>query len=171
MQRIKTNIKFSKGLNNIESQFYGFVTKQNGSWRGCRADDGCKKKIVIVDEEAAKDMLPNTLYRCSLIPMRNENGFIAKTATAIRFKVTIHSVSRGSKFYVLVCFGNKEIIYDPASKDKRKNNIQTIANGLRKRVDLENPNATAEDFIDAACLIQRLYKSQPQKQKGKAYVH
>ena len=41
-QKIKTNIKFYKGLDNVEDRLYGFVTKSNGSWRGCR--DTKKKK-------------------------------------------------------------------------------------------------------------------------------
>ncbi len=69
-QRIKTNIKFYKGLDNVADKLYGFVAKSNGSWRGCRETES-KKKIVFVDTAIAKDIIPNTLYSCSLVPMRN----------------------------------------------------------------------------------------------------
>lgn len=60
-QRIKTNIKFYKGLENVAYRLYGFVTKTNGSWKGCRETES-KKKIVFVDPSIAKDIIPNMLY-------------------------------------------------------------------------------------------------------------
>lgn len=157
-QRIKTNIKFSQGLNNVSDKLYGFVTKCNGSWRGCREDSTQKKKIVFVDEEICKDVLPNILYHCSLIPMRNEGGFIAKHVTPVKFKATITTVCNKKKQVVRVTFGNKVFVYDPSSQDKHKNDIKTIADTLRVRNDLENAMMVAEDFVDNACLLQRLYQ-------------
>lgn len=72
-QRIKTNIKFYKGLENVADRLYGFVTKTNGSWKGCRETES-KKKIVFVDPSIAKDIIPNMLYSCTLMPMRSETG-------------------------------------------------------------------------------------------------
>ena len=110
-QRIKTNIKFYKGLDNVADKLYGFVAKSNGSWRGCRETES-KKKIVFVDTAIAKDIIPNTLYSCSLVPMRNEGGFIAKSATIIKFPGTVATVCRKNVFLVRITFGNKEYIYD-----------------------------------------------------------
>lgn len=45
-QRIKTNIKFYKGLENVADRLYGFVTKTNGSWKGCRETESKKKNRV-----------------------------------------------------------------------------------------------------------------------------
>lgn len=156
-QRIKTNIKFYKGLENVADRLYGFVTKTNGSWKGCRETES-KKKIVFVDPSIAQDIIPNMLYSCTLMPMRSETDFIAKSANIIRFPATIKTICRKNVFVVRITFGNKEIIYDPSSKEKRKNDIQVIAQLLRGRNDLENAIATAEDFIDNAFMIRRLYE-------------
>lgn len=156
-QRIKTNIKFYKGLENVADRLYGFVTKTNGSWKGCRETES-KKKIVFVDPSIAKDIIPNMLYSCTLMPMRSETGFIAKSATILRFPATIKTICRKNVFVVRITFGNKEIIYDPSSKEKRKNDIQVIAQLLRGRNDLENAIATAEDFIDNAFMVRKLYE-------------
>ncbi len=156
-QRIKTNIKFYKGLDNVADKLYGFVAKSNGSWRGCRETES-KKKIVFVDTAIAKDIIPNMLYSCSLLPMRNEGGFIAKSATLIKFPGTITTICRNSTFRIKITFGNKEYIYDPSSKEKRKSDIKAIADILRNRHDLENAMSVAEDFVDNACIIKRLYE-------------
>lgn len=159
-QRIKTNIKFYKGLNNVESRIYGLVTKVNGSWRGCRETDNCKKKIVFVDPEISKDIMPNTLYSCSLIPMRNEEGFIAKTATLLTFEGAIETKVCKNTYQITVKFGNKTYIYDPASKEKRQRDIKAIADTLRKRPDLKDASMVAEDFINSACIVKRLYEQE-----------
>lgn len=157
IQKIKTNIKFYKGLNNMQDRLYGFVTKSNGSWRGCR-EDTVKKKIVFIDPTISEDIIPNVLYSCTLIPMRNEEGFIVKSASIIKFIGTISTTCRKNVFLVTVKFGNKVIIYDPSSKERRKREIKTIADNLRSRVDLENAHGVAEDFINSACIVKRLYE-------------
>ena len=156
-QKIKTNIKFYKGLDNAADRLYGFVTKSNGSWRGCRMTEG-KKKIVFVDTAIAKDIIPNTLYSCSLTAMQNGNGFIAQSASMVRFKGTISTACRKDIFLVRVQFGNKTIVYDPSSKKRRNRDIQTIADNLRNRLDLQDASEVAEDFISNACMIKRLYE-------------
>lgn len=154
---IKTNIKFYKGLDGMTDKIYGFVTKVNGCWRGCRKEES-KKKIVFVDEAIVKDIIPDTLYSCSLIPMQNNGGFIAKTANIVRFEAAIHTTCRKNSFIVSVKFGNKLYVYDPASKDKQKQNIKKIADALRSRVDLVNPSNTAEEFINQACMVKIMYE-------------
>lgn len=159
--RIKTNIKFYKGLDNVADRLYGFVTKKNFSWRGCREDEP-KKKIVFVEPSIAGSILPNQLYHCSLVPMACDKGFIAKSATLIQFEATIITACRKGKFFVKVSFGNKELIYDPSHPSPRKNNIQKIADNLRNRMDLKNAREVAEDFINNACMIKRLYEQYKQ---------
>lgn len=162
-QKIKTNIKFYQGLGDVADKLYGFVTKSNGSWKGCRVTED-KKKIVLVDVSIAKDIVPNMLYSCSLTEMLNGDGFIAKSASMVKFKATISTTYRNNSYLVRVRFGNKIIIYDPASKERRKRNIQSIADAIRQRLDLEDPSQVAEDFINDACMIKRLYE------QGKANV-
>lgn len=157
-QNIKTNIKFYKGLDGVESRLYGLVTKKQGSWRGCRETDDCKKKIVFIDPSISKDIIPNALYSCSLIPMKKEGGFIAKTAQLIKFKAMIETKITRTTFRVSVKFGNKVITYDPTSNEKRQQNIKTIADGLRKRVDILDAGQVAEDFLNSACIVKRMYE-------------
>lgn len=156
-RKIKTYIKFSKGLDNVADKVYGFVTKKNGSWRGCR-DTEEKKKIVLVAPELVDGIIPDMLYSCSLTPMRNDKGFIANSANLVKFKGTISSICRGDKFIVNVQFGNRLFTYDPSSNDRRKNDIQGIAEALRTRVDLENAAIVAEDFVNDAFVVRRMYK-------------
>lgn len=154
---IKTNIKFYKGLDNASDKLYGFVTKINGSWRGCRKD-APKKKIVFIDEKLTQDIIPNQLYRCTLIPMAKDGGFIVISATIMQFPAMVRTNTYRGCYWVKVTFGNKCIVYVPDSKEKRKKNIHAIAENLRKRSDLENAWQVAEDFLNAAVCVKRLYE-------------
>lgn len=156
-KRIKTLIKFNRGLNNSADRIYGLVTKQNGSWRGCRKEDDCKKKIVFVDRSIADTIIPNVLYKCSLKPMKTEQGFIAMSATPIKFKAIIETKTRKNYSQVEVRFGNKSYVYSPS--DKNGKSIKEIADELRAREDLLNPCQVAEDFLDSVCIVKRVYES------------
>ncbi|MCM1296168.1 MAG: hypothetical protein NC311_11560 [Muribaculaceae bacterium] len=153
---IKTIIKFYKGLDNMEDRLYGFVTKDNGSWKGCRETES-KKKIVFVDAAFQDEIIPNALYKCTLVPMTTKEGFIAKTATLIRFPATMVTKCNGRTFSIEIKFGNKTLVYDPDSTDPRKRDIQGIAANIRGRNDMENPAEVAEEFISSACMVKRLY--------------
>ena len=50
------------------------------------------------------------------------------------------------------------LIYDPTSTEKRKRDIKAIADNLRTRLDLEDGQIVAEDFINNACIVKRLYE-------------
>lgn len=155
---IKTNIKFYKGLDNAMDRLYGFVTKKNGNWRGCRIDEA-KKKIVFVDPSIASDIVPNVLYHCSLIPMQCNTGFIAKTAKLVMFEANIIADCNEdfTSFSVKVKYGNKELVYDPGSREKRKRDIQGIARIIRLSIELKNAMIVAEDFINCAVEVKTLY--------------
>lgn len=157
MKTIKTNIKFSKGLNNVENKLYGFVTRVNGSWRGCRSDEP-KKKIVFVEESVADSIIPNSLYNVTLKPMNNGDGFIAISVREVKFPAQITTTVKDSEFQVKVSFGNANLIYNPFSSFEREKNIVAIANLIRCRKDLLNPLKVAEDFINEACIVSRLAK-------------
>lgn len=157
--RIKTNIKFYSGLDNVADRLYGFVTKVHGSWRGCRESEPIKK-VVFPDAALCSDIIPGVLYSCSLIPMNSGNGFIAKTANIVKFeaKISTHCNNENGVFNVCVQFGNKKIVYDPSSKFKNRTDISSIAQELRNRVDLEQALCVAEDFINHALIVRRLYQ-------------
>lgn len=160
---IKTNIKFYSGLDDVEKRLYGFVTKVNGSWRGCRETE-LQKKIVFVDPSLIDKVIPNVLYSCTLIPMRNDNGFIVKSINLLQFEASISTYCRENKhqFSVTVKFGNKVFVYDPSSKEHRKRDITKIADILRNRADLLNAHSVAEEFINNACIVKRLYNQYQQ---------
>ena len=158
-QQIKTIIKFTKGTEGINNgKTYGFVTKKDGHWMGCRAEDDCKKKIVFIDRMIAKSIQENVPYNVTLIPMQSDKGFIATSATQVKFDAKI--ITRMSKgvFKVLVKFGMKTIVFDPSSNSERYNCINVIADHIRHRTDLKSPIQVAEDFIDCACIVKDLYK-------------
>ena len=155
-QIIKTNIKFQK---NEKGVFQGFVTKnQYGSWRGCREDATVSKKIVLLDPRQVEiELKENVLYQCTLIPMQSDCGFIAISAKLLQFEAKTETIAHDNVYKVIVRFGNKVITYDPTSKNQKRNDIQGIANLLRNREDLKYANATAEEFLDCACLLQSIY--------------
>ena len=157
IQKIKTNIKFKQ--EEETGKLFGFVTKnKNGSWRGVSEQSGMKKKIVLVDRHMEPSMQPNVLYSVVLIPMENDNGFVAISAKLMQFDAKIETVADEKKFSVTVHFGNKVIKYDPTSKRSCENNIQYISKLLRSRVDLKSKEAVAEEFLDCACLVNSIYK-------------
>lgn len=158
IQIIKTNIKFYKGLDGISEKVYGFVTKVGSSWLGCRQNVE-KKKIVFVDPMLEAKIVPNRLYKCSLEPMRDGGGFIAKSATLVKFKATIASVCKHGTYKVYVKFGNKQIVYAPSSEDKHKSDIRRISNLLQERIDLHSPEKVIEEFVDSACMVKMLYQN------------
>lgn len=158
MSVIKTNIKYSKSP---EGKLYGFVVKsKDGSWRGVREDCKDGKKIVLIDPMVEKDIQPNLLYHSLLVPMNNDKGFICLNASLIKFTAKIKSfnIPEHKYFRVEVHFGQKVIKYDPSSKNKKINNMQSIADMLRKREDLRDPMTVADMFLDAATVALACYK-------------
>lgn len=165
MKTIITNIKFYKGVSNVENKIYGFVTKHEGHWRGCRVDTE-KKKVVLVDPQFEKDIVPNVLYRCSLIPMKSGGGFIAIEATPCKAKAHLEITQNAGRPKLIVSFGYKRMIYDPSSPNPKKNNISAIADDLRNRHDLEDAHIVAQDFIDNACIVRRIWKQHEASQQA-----
>lgn len=155
-QVIKTNIKFKK---NEKGVFQGFVTKnEHGSWRGCREDADVSKKIVLLNpRQISIEIKENTLYQCSLIPMKSDCGYIVISAKQVQFEAKTETVVHENVYRVMVKFGNKIVTYDPTSKQQKRNDIQSIADFLRSREDLKYANAVAEEFLDCACLLQSIY--------------
>src|SRR5574344_1285896 len=86
---IRTIIKFNKLT--VNGSMVGYVTKHESSWKGCREQSECKKRIVLVDAKIASGIIENVLYRTVLIPMADGNGFIAISATPVLFPAKIES--------------------------------------------------------------------------------
>ena len=158
-KRIRTIIKFSKGADDFNGgKIYGFVTKENGSWKGCRKDDNCKKKIVLVDPSVEPTICEDMPYSALIIPMASQQGFIAINAKPIKFEAKIVTEVRKGVFRVIVKFGMKAFEYDPSSPSPQYTNITKIAERIRLRKDLKNATQVAEDFISSACIVRDLYR-------------
>jgi len=152
---IKTNLKFKKGDN---GQYYGFVTRVGASLRGCLETDSCQKSIVFADK-ALTAIIPNVLYRTTLIPMNDKkHGFIAVNVDVVKFKARVETFISDDTFKVEVKFGNKTISYNPASKSKMYSSISHIADLLSNRVDIMYPGETVNDFLEAASIVLAYYK-------------
>ena len=107
-KRIKTNVKFV--MSERDGSPIGYVTKINGAWKGCRGNDQCKKKIVLVDKELGKRIVPNCLYKVVIIPMLHNDGFVTIHAEIVKFTATVTTNIDGDFPSVSVTFGNKTIV-------------------------------------------------------------
>lgn len=158
MQNIKTIIKYQKGTEGINNgNLFGFVTKENGHWRGCRDTDTCKKKIVLVSPAISDSIQEGIPYSASIVPMRSDNGFVTISATPIKYKARVVTQVRKGEYVVYVKFGMKTFTYDPTSKSEKYTDIGKIADCIRHRMDLHDAQQVAEDFIDSACIVKDLY--------------
>jgi hypothetical protein len=157
-KQIKTIIKFQRGTDGVNrGKTYGFVTKDGGRWRGCREGDSYKKRIVFVDSAISETIVPGILYKVALKATKDSQCFIATSAVLFKFEARIVTKIKKGVFMVCVCFGNKNVVYDPDSKNPRRNNIQSIADYIRHCPELKNAMQVAEDFLDSAFLVKTLY--------------
>ena len=157
MKSLRIYLKFQKRKEN--GQLYGFVTQKRGNWMGCYENYEGGKRIVIVAKELTPTTLENTLYQAKIIPMNNgKPGFIAVNLKIIKFKATVETILKKEGFAVLVKFGNRTIKYDPESKWKNERCHSDIANLLRHRVDIEDPERTAMDFETAVYYTSMKFK-------------
>lgn len=155
---IRTGIKFKRGENGSrnEGRLYGFVTKENGSWKGCREEDERPKKIVFPHSDYENTIVEGMLYWVTLYPICNNKCFVATLVTLAKFDAKIETIARKGIFLVYVKFGNKKITYNPLSDEPKMKDIKGIADYLRGRIDLNNAQQVAEDFLDAACVVKSL---------------
>ena len=162
-KQIKTYLKFQRSDRNVNA-FVSYVRKENGSWKGCRESDGCKKKVVLADNLLAATLLENVLYCAILVPMRECMGFVAISAEPVRFKARIESVISYERYAVYVKFGNKTITYDPESPLNMESSIDSIVATLRKRIDLRDTEHVVHDFKEAAETVLAYYRADSQNQ-------
>lgn len=154
-KRIKTNVKFV--MSERDGSPIGYVTKINGAWKGCRGNDQCKKKIVLVDKELGKRIVPNCLYKVVIIPMLHNDGFVTIHAEIVKFTATVTTNIDGDFPSVSVTFGNKTIVYDPSSYDRNRSDMSCVIKTLSQRIDIKDMDSVIADFIDSAELVRRTY--------------
>lgn len=149
VKKMIINIKFTK---NKQSGFLaGYVTKQNGSWKGCRADDPRNKKIVLPGQEVKSGLMENVLYRTKVIPMKEKDGFVAIKVEPVQFDARIETVFIGKKYRIEVRFGNKTLVYDPfCKKNQQRSDMAKFRKTLESRPDIKDLQQVVDDFLDMA---------------------
>lgn len=156
---IFTKVKFCKSEETGAT--VGFVSQNPITKRVCgvHADSPYPKKICLVDKKLAPDILLNVLYDVTLIPMKEKNGYVAISATPVRFKATVEVTYVPKALYkVVVRFGNKTIVFDP--KDGKKDtcrNMDKCLELLEHRVDVEDLASVVSDFADSCNVLLRFY--------------
>ena len=156
--RIRTNIKFQIDK---DGSPIAFVYKNGmGSWRGCRENENCgKKKIVVADKEICASIIPEVLYMATLIPMHNEKGFVAISVKPKRFIAAVKIVPEVHSYKIQVKFGNKVIEYDPYNKrDLNRSQIDGVCSILSKRPDILNKEQAIATLMEFARTAMRIYK-------------
>lgn len=152
--KIKTCLKFKRSK--LNQSLIGFVTKQGQSWRGCRENENVNKKIVIADYQISKSMLPEILYKVTLVPMTTDKGFIAINATEIKFEAFVTIVKNNGVYEVIVSFGNKNIVFSPMSNNGKSNDYGKVLKVLANRIDIKDLEIVISDFAQAALEVKKL---------------
>ena len=159
-KRIYTKLKFTKS--DQTGAVIGFASQnmKTGEIRGVRQDSEYPKKICVVDRSIVNEILLDTLYDVTLIPMNNKNGYVVIEATPVQFKATIETTYIPKCLYHIdVKFGNKKIQFDP--KDGRKPSVKKLElcrRVLETRVDVRNLPQVMEDFDIATIDLIRKYE-------------
>ena len=154
-KKFTVNLKFQRSEN---GRIAGFVTRYSGSWHGCRAEEEKPKKIVLLDIKLANIIMPGVLYKVKLIPMRDNGGFVAISASPIQFDATISVLETDRKPRVELKFGNKTISYCPLSLNPKYSDIDSISNHLLHRLDIRNVYEVTQNFILAASSLKEKLK-------------
>ena len=154
VKKFTVNLKFCRDVN---GKMMGFVTRYNGSWHGCRAEESKPKKIVLLDIGLVDVVMPGVLYRVKLIPMRDNCGFVAIHATPIQFDAKIETVFNGAIPHIEVRFGNKTIVYYPISNNPKYSDIDGISNHLLHRLDIRNVYEVTQEFLVTANALRARY--------------
>lgn len=146
---LKTCLKFHQreGSRNMVS----FVTQaSNKAWRGCKENSPEPKRVVVLGNVPSAFVKEGVLYKCVLVPMRSGAGFVATSATPMKFNATLSAKGIGAEARIDVSFGNCTITYQPGSKDPKLNNRNTVLERIAKRNDIRNIEETISDFMEAA---------------------
>lgn len=150
--RVRTYLKFIKSEQT--GAYIGFVSQNPKTGRICgvRQDSEHPKKICVLDKALTRDVLVNTLYDATLIPMAEKNGYIVVDIIPVQFKAAIETTYVPKAIYrVEVKFGNKVIRFDPL--DGRKDTIRSLKkckSVLEKRTDIQDVIQVVDDFMVAA---------------------
>lgn len=159
-KRVATKLKFIKSEQTGAIVSFVSQNPKTGQIRGVRQDEQYPKKICVLDKKLIPDVLLNTLYECTLIPMSEKDGYVVIEVTPVQFKATIEvSYIPKAIYTVEVKFGNKTILFDP--KDGKKDSVRKLEQCrrvLETRVDVKNLPQVLEDFDKSVTNILRKYE-------------
>lgn len=140
----------------------GFVSQNpvTGIWHGVPEDKPYPKKICVLDRSLVPYILLKKLYDVEMVPMRDKDGFVAKTANPVSYPAKIVcSHIPGMLYHVEAVFGGKRIIFDPSETDDRSVcEMERAIEKLRMRTDVENLEQAVEEFIEETYKMNQLYK-------------
>lgn len=151
-KRVYTKLKFIKS--DQTGAIISFVSQnpRTGEIRGVRQDSPYPKKICILDKKLVCDVLLNTLYDATLIPMNSKDGYVVIEVVPVQFNARIEVTYIPKVTYLVeVKFGNKVIRFDPM--DGRKcsvRNIDECRRVLETRVDIKNIAQVLSDFDEVS---------------------
>ena len=140
----------------------GFVSQNpvTGIWHGVPEDKPYPKKICVLDRSLVPYILLKKLYDVEMVPMRDKDGFVAKTANPVSYPAKIVcSHIPGMLYHVEAVFGGKRIIFDPSETDDRSVcEMERAIEKLRMRTEVENLEQAVEEFIEETYKMNQLYK-------------
>lgn len=160
-ERFQVNLKFKRSEQDKNSLF-ALVSQNtmNGKLMGRCKDDRFPKKIVIADPRLNYLIMPGVLYRSTIVPMKEKDGYIAISVTPYQFQAHIHiNYVPKAVYQVVVSFGNRNIVFDP--KDGKKRCVKSLAGVLEvlsKRLDIENLADVIADFESSAATLLEFMK-------------
>ena len=158
---IHTLLKFIKSPQSGQMVSYVSANPITGQIKGVRGDSKYPHVIVVCSPSVAQIIIPNVLYKASLVPMNRSHGYVCISAEPQQFDASVSiEYEPREKYHVLVSFGNKTMLYDPLRG--RKSTVLTLQgfiDTLQRRLDIKNiDDVLAEVNLAASELGKRMKK-------------
>lgn len=92
--------------------------------------------------------------------MHNQNGYVVVSATPVKFKGQLKTITSKGIYQVTITFGNKTIYFDLVDgKSSSSKTIEGVVEILRKRQDIADLDSVIEEFkTQANELIAKMQK-------------
>lgn len=156
--KIYTKLKFIRS--EISGAPISFVSTNPISGQACgvRRDADVPKRICVCSSSIAETLVPNALYKCTLVPMLSGRGYVVIEAELMQFRATVlSSYIKNVAYRVEAKFGNKTVVFDPFEGGKESvRNLGVCLDVLKKRIDVQNLEQVVRDFEHAGRVILKL---------------
>lgn len=132
--------------------------KSSGRVVGVSPEDDKPKSACYASPAIAKDIVCGVLYD-ALVKRRDYNKFDVLSVKVVSYNAKVTSkVVENEKYSVLVKFGNKTIVFNPAMKGSRYGDFDKVLSVLKSRVDISNLTETLDEFMKQSMSVESLYK-------------